>query len=335
MRRLRALSLALTVAFVGASCASSHDTTTARTVGALNAVNHANAPSVPDPPYRKPKWPCDKSNPTPSLRPAGSLPAPGQMPTGTFMQGIQKHGRLVVGVDQNTAGFGYRQANGDIDGFDVDLLREVARAIFGDPTKIEFVSVTTGERVPAVANGQVDIVASLLSITCTRWQQIDFTTEYYRTEQGVLVRSNSSIHRLADLGGKKICATRGSTSIDAINDIIKGTGLKATIDPVDLRTDCLVDLEDGAADAITSDNTILDGFRMQDPQTRLLSLSMPIEAERYGMGISIAHPEFVRFVNAVLEELRANGRYEQLFTQDLTASLGIPYVPPPPPEYRS
>jgi len=335
MRRLRVVAISLGAACIAASCASSHDTTTARTVGALSAVNHATAPPVLNPPNRKPKWPCDNSDPTPSLRPVGPLPAPEQMPAGTFMQRIQQRGRLIVGVDQNTTGFGYRQANGEIDGFDVDLLREVARAIFGDPAKIEFVSVTTSERVPAVASGQVDIVASLLSITCTRWQQIDFTTEYYRTEQGVLVRSNSSIHQLADLGGKKICAIRGSTSIAAINKLIKGTGLKATIDPVDLRPDCLVDLQDGAADAITSDNTILDGFRVQDPQTELLSLSEPIEAERYGMGISIAHPDFVRFVNAVLEELRANGLYEQLYTQDLTTGLGIPYVAPPPPEYRS
>ena len=251
------------------------------------------------------------------------------MRAGTFMQEIQARHKLIVGVDQNTRGFGYRDANGRIVGFDIDLLREIAAAIFGSPDAIEFRAVTSAQRIPAVTNGDVDIVASIMSITCDRWRKVDFSTEYYAARQSVLVRADSSIHHVADLNGKRVCATKGSTSINQIRAFAPG----AKLDAVDLRTECLVHLQEGLADAISTDDTILYGFKAQDHNTHLLpdDLNQP---ERYGMAINQAHPEFVRFVNAVLEQIRADGRWT-MFHRQLEHELGIPAAAPPAPAYRS
>src|SRR5262249_49187361 len=146
--------------------------------------------------------------------PTEPLPAPGHMPAGTLMRKIQDRGYLIAGVDQNTVGFGYRDAGGTIRGFDIDMLREVARAIFGTPDDhIQYRAVTSVQRVPAIVDNQVDAVASLMSITCARWQLIDFSTEYYAASQKVLVRADSRIRHVTDLNGKRVCATKGSTSI--------------------------------------------------------------------------------------------------------------------------
>ena len=105
------------------------------------------------------------------------------------------------------------------------------------------------------------------------------------------------------------------------------------MDAVDLRTECLVHLQEGLADAISTDDTILYGLKAQDPNTRLLldNLNQP---ERYGMAINQAHPEFVRFVNAVLEQMRVDGRWTR-FHRELEHELGIPATAPPAPAYRS
>ena len=73
---------------------------------------------------------CDREA---SLRP-GPQPAPGAMPPGSTMAAIADRGRLVVGVDQNTYLFGFRDpASGKLTGFDIDIAHEIARALFGDP----------------------------------------------------------------------------------------------------------------------------------------------------------------------------------------------------------
>src|SRR5262249_34965835 len=153
---------------------------------------------------------------TPSLRPLDPMPAHGHMSAGSYMDKIYRSGHLIAGVDQNTRGFGER-TGGDIKGFDIDLLHEVARAIFGDANRIVFRSVTSAERLPAVMNGDVDIVASLFSITCgatcgspttcQRWQYVDFSTQYYSAHQDVLVRKDSPIKQVRDLNGRTVCAT--------------------------------------------------------------------------------------------------------------------------------
>jgi polar amino acid transport system substrate-binding protein len=319
----------IVLACVVAGCATTQSDASRRSLAALKAVNAPLATQQSSTGVRTPPWPCKDADPTPSLRPSGPLPPPGQMPARSFMQQVQRKGHLVVGVDQNTLGFGYRGPNGNLVGFDIDLAREVARAIFGNTKAIVFKSATSAQRVPAVVNGDVDIAASLLSINCDRWQQVDFTTQYYGGYQSVLVRKHSPIRSVADLNSRTVCATAGSTSIKNIRKVAP----HARIYPVALRPDCLVALQEGAVDAITADNTILAGFQVQDPQSTLLP--GPLEAERYGMAINIAHPDFVRFVNAVLEQLRTNGTWDQLLQKDVVNVLHIKAQTAPPPEYRA
>jgi polar amino acid transport system substrate-binding protein len=245
------------------------------------------------------------------------------------MRTIQSRGRLIVGVDQNTLFFGYRDAEtGGLDGFDIALAREVARAIFGNkPDDVELRAVTTDQRLPVVKAGDVDLVASQVTATCARRAVVDLSTIYYLAHQKVLVRTGGPITKVADLAGKKVCATTGSTSLDHITQLVPG----AVPYPVAARTDCLVALEEGTVDAITSDDTILLGFEVQDPVNTQL-LPEELSNEPYALATSKAHPEFGRFVNGVLDELRANGRLEQLYRQYLNQpEVGFepPSAPPP------
>ena len=233
-----------------------------------------------------------------SLSPAG----PPQVTAGSFMAKIRARGYLIAGVDQSTYHFGFlNPLTGQIEGFDIDMIRAVAQAIFGDPGKVQFKAISDAQRIPDVKDGTVDIVAHTMTITCDRLKDIDFSSVYFDAHQRVLVLKNSSATSLDDLHGQKVCATSGSDSVARIS------ARKAIPVQVPYWTDCLVLLQQGEVAAVSTDDSILDGLAAQDPWTKLVG--PPLTDEPYGLAISKQHPEFVRFVNGVLQQLRTNGQW--------------------------
>ena len=244
--------------------------------------------------------PC---NPAASLRPLG----PPAVTPGSFMATIRARGHLIAGVDQNTYHFGYLNPfDRQIEGFDIDMLHAISAAIFGNPDKIQYVAVSDVQRIPAVQSGEVDIVAHTMTITCARWQKVDFSTVYFDAGQKVLVPTNSTARSLPDLGGKKVCATKGSTSLTSITTSYAMSRQPVPV-PVTYWTDCLVLLQQGDVAAISTDDSILAGLKAQDPFTKIIGPSFADEP--YGLAISGLHPDFVRFVNAVLARMRADGQW--------------------------
>ena len=151
--------------------------------------------------------PPDCGNPVASFAPDGPVPAVGDVSPDTFMAKIRARGRLVAGVSADTLLFGYRNPlTGKLEGFDIDMLHQVAKAVLGDPNRIQYKVLTYAQRIPALTKGDVDIVADVMTINCTRWQQIDFSAEYFTAGQQVLVRKDSSARTINDLDGKKMCA---------------------------------------------------------------------------------------------------------------------------------
>jgi polar amino acid transport system substrate-binding protein len=270
------------------------------------------------------------AHPFRSLRPS-VLPRPRHMPAGSLMHRILKRGHLVVGVDQNTLRLGYfNPATSRMEGLDIDLARAVARAILGNHPDIRYKAISTKQRETVIAtsrtrdgkkvHGEVDLVASAYSITCKRRRRMLFSSVYYTARQRLLVPENDQAFTLSDLDGKKVCATEGSTSLDRLSVNRDRTGVIPQ--PVPLRPDCLVALQEGEVAAISSDDAILFGFCRQDPQTKIVGLSLNVE--RYGMAINPDYPEFVKFVNAVLGRLRRSGdlrTLRQRWFQGLTARV--------------
>jgi len=256
-----------------------------------------------------------------SLPPSGPLPTPGHMPAGSTMAQIQQSGVLRVGVDQNTYNWGYRDpATGQIVGFDIDVARAIARAIFGGDDHIQFVAITAAQRIPAIQQNQVDLVADTMTITCDRLQQVAFSSVYYQAGQQVLVPRSSSVRGIDDLGGKKVCAAAGSTSIANIAARPSHPVPVAVTD----WTDCLVLLQQGQVDAISTDNAILAGMVAQDPTTKIVGAAFTHEP--YGLAMSRNDPGFNRFVNAVLAKMRSDGEWAAIYRKWLPGAVPAPPV---------
>ncbi len=263
----------------------------------------------------------DCGNPVASFAPLDPMPAPGNMPAGSYMAEIQKRGRLIAGVSADTLLFGYRDPlSGQLEGFDIDLVRQVAQAIFGDPNRVDYKVVTYAQRIPSLLDGSVDVIANVMTINCERWQQISFSSQYLDAGKRILVRTDSPVTDISQLNGKRVCAASGSTSIDNLKNY---PGV--VVVPVDATSDCMVLFQQGTVDSVTADDTVLAGFVAQDPYAKIVG--PPLTSEPYGLGVAKTHPEFVGFVNGVLADLRADGTWKQMYSRWLKPSGAVPDPP--------
>ncbi|MFD0741195.1 glutamate ABC transporter substrate-binding protein [Phytohabitans flavus] len=267
---------------------------------------------------------CD---PRASYRPRGERPAPGAMPAGSAMAKIAARGHLIIGVSQTTYLFGYRDPeSGEIVGVDIDIAREISRALFGDPNKIRFRSMAAAERIPAIKAGEVDMIIRTTSMNCERWREVAFSTSYYEAQQRVLVRSDSTVRGLQDLGGKKVCGAAGSSDLA---NIAAAPSNPIPVSAVEVL-DCLVLLQQGQVDAISNDDAQLAGFVAQDPTTRVVGPA--IRVEPYGIMMSQSTVDLIRFVNSVLDRMRSDASLAAIYNRWLTPLGQVPK--PPPARYR-
>ncbi|NIK56632.1 glutamate ABC transporter substrate-binding protein [Kribbella shirazensis] len=318
------IPLAATAALLLTACTSGDYAATQ-----IPAEPQAPASAAP-PPATAPCTPAEKAAELQSYAPEGPLPAPMQMPAGTTMAKIQQRGRLIAGVSADSLHLGARNPlSGQIEGFDIDMVKAVATAIFGTWERhLELRVISSPQRIPLLENGSVDIVARNMTINCERWKRIAFSAEYYRSGQKTLVQRDSTAKGLQDLDGKTICAPAGSTSLDNLKKA------NPQIKPVTADTDtgCLVLFQQGKADGISGDDTVLAGDAAQDPYAKVLDER--ISDEPYGLGINKNQKDFVRFVNGVLEQMKTGGEgsawmksYNGWLFEDLGKAV------PPTPQY--
>ncbi|BDX34611.1 ABC transporter substrate-binding protein [Mycobacterium antarcticum] len=263
----------------------------------------------------------DDDDCTASLR-----PFPTKAEADDAVTNIRNRGRLIVGLDIGSNLFSFRDPiTGEITGFDVDIAGEVARDIFGTPSQVEYRILSSADRVAALQNNQVDIVVKTMSINCARKALVNFSTEYLSANQRILAPRDSAITQASDLAGKRVCAVKGTTSLERIQQITP----PPVIVEVVTWADCLVALQQRQVDAVSTDDSILAGLVSQDPYLHIVGPSMA--KEPYGIGINKENTGLVRFVNGTLERVRRDGTWNTLYRKWLSV-LG-PAPAPPVPRY--
>jgi polar amino acid transport system substrate-binding protein len=264
---------------------------------------------------------CDDA--TTSYAPS-RLTSSDDLPAGSTMATIKKRGRLVAGVSADSYLLAARDPlRGSIQGFDIDVVKAMAKAILGDENRYQLVVITAAQRIPALQSGQVDLVARAMTMTCDRWKQVAFSSEYYRAGQKIMVRRGSKATTLADLAGQRVCAPIGTSSMDNLVRLQP----KAVAVGSDSHTGCLVLFQQGQVDAITGDDTVLAGLAAQDPYA-VVPEQQAFTAEPYGLGVNAKHVDLVRFVNARLAQMRADGEWTTIYNRWFAGPLGPAPAPP-------
>jgi polar amino acid transport system substrate-binding protein len=261
----------------------------------------------------------DECDLTASLR-----PFPNSADAAKAVENIKARGRLIVGLDMGSNLFSFRDPiTGEITGFDVDIAGEVARDIFGTPGQVEYRILSSADRVTALQNNQVDVVVKTMSITCERKKLVNFSTVYLVANQRILAPRDSPIAQANDLSGKRVCAVKGTTSLQRIQEI----NPSPIVIEVVTWADCLVALQQRQVDAVSTDDSILAGLVAQDPYLHIVGPSM--NEEPYGIGVNLKNTGLVRFVNGTLDRIRRDGTWSTLYRKWLTV-LGPPPAPPVP-----
>ncbi|WP_432094384.1 glutamate ABC transporter substrate-binding protein [Streptomyces sp. bgisy100] len=266
----------------------------------------------------------DCKNPEASLKPSGR--------SGPAVDRIKDRGYLIAGVDQNSFRWGYRNpATKDLEGFDIDLARAIAKDLLGPDGRVVFRAIPTDQRIPALEQRKVDVIVRTMTINCERIEQVAFSTAYFEAGQQVLVPKGSPVTAFNDtLRGRRVCTAAGSTG----EAELRRTSHGAKVTTVPSQLDCLVRLQLGRADAVITDNALAAGQAAQDPSVELVG--EPFTREPYGVAMNLGDEDLVRRVNKVLEKYRKGGddsgwmkAYKRWLEDDLDGIDG-----PPEPTYK-
>jgi polar amino acid transport system substrate-binding protein len=237
-------------------------------------------------------------------------------------------GQISIGVSQSTNLMGYRDPETNaLAGFDIDIATAVAEAILGEGASIRWVPMTSSQRVPSLDEDRVDLVVRTMTMNCDRWNEVEFSAEYYHAGQRLLVPTASGINGLTDLTEDHlVCTGEGSTSPRTIAE-------QSEAQPVTVPdfNDCLVLLQQGTVDAITTDDTILAGMAVQDPTLHVVGEAF--SAEPYGIAFQKGNTDLARFVNGALAAMIEDGTWQAAYDKWLKGPLAVEAAPPSP-KYR-
>ncbi|MEU6995293.1 glutamate ABC transporter substrate-binding protein [Streptomyces sp. NPDC046465] len=242
--------------------------------------------------------------------------------------------KLVVGVDQNSYRWGYRDPNkpgGELEGFDIDLAHKIAEEIFGDRDAVVFRAIPTNQRIPAIQSGQVDMVVRTMTVNCKRLEDVDFSTGYFETGQQVLApkKVKGITGYNPSLAGKKICSASGSIAEEELKKKNYGADISTTVPN---QLDCLVRLQLGEVDAVVTDSALAAGQAAQDPTVELKGKE-PFTTEHYAVAMKKGSDDLVRRVNKVLDDYRKDDGWQKSYDKWLKDGLKKK-ASPPDPEYR-
>ena len=250
-------------------------------------------------------------------------------PPGSTMDAIQKKGKITIGTKFDQPLFGLKGLSGQPEGFDVEIAKLVAEAIFGSNIsgKTEFVETPSAVREQSIIDGKVDLVAATYTINDTRKQKVAFAGPYYIAGQSILVKKdNTTITGLASLAGKKVCTVTGSTPLKTLQEKAPTADLSILFDTY---SKCIEALKDGRVEAVSTDNVILLGFIKDNPgQFKLVGETFTLEP--YGIGVKKDDTVFRNFINDVLEKAYRDGTWAKLFETQVGKPTDIPTPTPPP-----
>ncbi|MFE5322720.1 glutamate ABC transporter substrate-binding protein [Paenibacillus sp. NPDC056579] len=224
------------------------------------------------------------------------------------LDAIKQRGKVIAGVKFDTKLFGLKDpASGNVEGFDIDIAKALAKKILGDESKVELKEVTSKTRIPLLKNGDIDMIIATMTITEERKQEVDFSDVYFKAGQSLLVKKGSKIASVADIKkGVKVLTVKGSTSAQNIRE----KAPEATVLEFENYQEAFTALKAGQGDALTTDNAILYGMTKQDPNYQVVGGTFTDEP--YGIAIRKGDTEFVTYVNEFLKGMKASGEYDKL-----------------------
>ena len=181
------------------------------------------------------------------------------------LKGVKERGSLNCGVSQGLLGFSSMDDKNTWTGFDVDICRAVAAAIFGDPSKVKFMPLDAAARFAALQSNQIDILSRNSTWTMSRESSLGlmFAGIAYYDGQGFLLRRDAEIDTALQLGGKTVCTQTGTTSELNLTDYFRANDMALKVLTHGTAEESLKAYDDRKCDVLTSDVSQLYAERLK------------------------------------------------------------------------
>ncbi len=204
---------------------------------------------------------------------------PKKYETTDMFEDIMQRGYIKVGINTDSKPFGFYNEKGEVCGYDADLARYIAQYILNNRKKIYFVPITPGDRLIKLTTGEVDIVIATMTINPQREKIINFSVPYDAAGMAILTKTSSKLGTIGDLAGQNVGIIWGTTAEKNISNMVPNANI------IGFRSykDAYLALKQGKINAVTSDDTLLSRFALEDPEVKILPKRYT--REPYGIGL--------------------------------------------------
>ena len=242
---------------------------------------------------------------------------------------IGKSGAITLGYIDGAAPFSYADANGDPQGYSVELCRAAVDSIAGQlkrSVRIRWVKLTIQNRIDAVRKGQVDLECSTTTWTLARQRLVDFSLVTFVDGGSILTKIDGAANRLDELGGKRIAVIQATTTERALRSALQRVLVAADVVTVKARDEGLELLRQGQVDGFAADRTTLIGVVAKGGGGDIFKLlDEDFSIEQYALMLPRGDPDFRLAVNRGLAHLYRSGEIRRVYDRWL-GPLGPPSV---------
>jgi len=248
--------------------------------------------------------------------------------TGSKLDEVLARGHLVLGTGSTNAPWHFKSAEDKLQGFDVDMGRIIAKALFGDPDKIEYVTQSSDARIPNITTGKVDVTCQFMTVTGERAQQVAFTIPYYREGVGLMMKADGGYADYAALKAGGSSVTVSVLQNVYAEDMVHAALPEATVDQYESVDLIYQALESGRADAAATDQSSLAWYMTQKPG-RYKDAGYGWNPQSYSCAVARGDQDWLNFVNTALHEAMTGvefGFYAESFKTWFGAELAPPQI---------
>jgi polar amino acid transport system substrate-binding protein len=220
------------------------------------------------------------------------------------LQQVLSRGKLIVGTGSTNPPWHFKDEQGNLVGFDVDIAKIIAKGIFDDPEKVEFVSQGSDARIPNLVTDKVDITCQFMTVTAGRAQQVNFTIPYYREGVGLLLLRDGKYKSYDDLKAAGSAVTVSVLQNVYAEEMVRKALPEAKVDQYDSVDLMYQALNSNRADTAATDMSSLRWFILQN-KDKYVDAGYGWEPQTYSCAVKKGDLEWLHFVNTVLREALA------------------------------
>lgn len=213
---------------------------------------------------------------------------------------------LIIGFDDTFVPMGFKDNNGEIVGFDIDLAKEVSKRI---GKQVTFQPIDWSMKESELNSGKIDLIWNGYSITKERKEKVNFTNPYMENRQVIITLVNSKINSKVDLKGMNVGAQNQSSAVDAINkeEKLLKTFKDGKVYTFETNNEALMDLEAKRIDAVVADEILARYYINKKGEGKFKILNDDFGDESYGVGIRKGDEELLEKLNEAFEDIKKDG----------------------------